>query len=144
GALPDLRTLVNLGISPPLVEALFPTAHFNDVWVPRVGAEWRRQLGERVNVTARAGYAFERSPVPEQRGLTSFADNDRHVVSLGGGVELRRLTRILPKPIRFDVALQLHGLQPRTTTKALQLYPGSGFSSGGYILHLAATAEVRF
>ena len=95
-------------------------------------------------MTARAGYAYERSPVPEQRGLTSFADNDRHVVSFGGGVELRRLTRILPKPIRVDAALQVHALQPRTTAKSVLLYPGSGFSSGGYLLHLALTAEVRF
>jgi hypothetical protein len=95
-------------------------------------------------VTARAGYAFERSPVPEQRGLTSFADNDRHVVALGGGVALRGLTSILPKPIRFDVALQLHALVPRTTTKDLSLYPGSGFSSSGYIVHVAAGLEVKF
>ncbi len=144
GALPDLRVLANLSISPPLVQALFPSPRFNDVWAPRLGVEWRREVRPRVAASARVGYAFEKSPVPPQRGLTSFADNDRHVVSLGGGVELRRFFRVLPKPIKLDVAMQLHQLVPRTTIKDPTLFPGQGFSSGGYLLHFSATLEVRF
>jgi long-chain fatty acid transport protein len=144
GALPDLHTLANLSIAPPLVEALFPSPRFKDIWVPRLGVEWRRDVRPRVGVAARIGYAFEASPVPPQRGLTSFADNDRHVVAFGGGVELRRLWRVLPKPLRLDFAMQLHQLVGRTTVKDPQLFPGQGFSSGGWLLHFSSTLEARF
>jgi long-subunit fatty acid transport protein len=144
GAVPDLRVLVALGISPPLVEALFPAARFNDIWVPRVGAELRHDFSPRVGFAVRLGYAYERSPVPAQRGLTSFADNDRHVVALGAGIELRRLIPILPRPLRLDVAAQVHALEPRATLKDPRVFPGQGFSSGGAIVHLAATLEARF
>ena len=144
GAIPDLRVLVALGISPPLVQALLPEPRFRDVWVPHIGLEARHDLHPKVGFAARVGYAFQRSPVPPQTGLTSFADNDRHIVSVGAGLELRRLTSILPRPLRFDVALQLHELVDRTTVKDGRLFPGAGFSSGGYLLHLSATLEARF
>ena len=144
GALPDLRVLVALGISPPLVESLFPKPHFDDVWVPRLGAELRRDLHPNVGLALRLGYAFERSPVPPQIGLTSFADNDRHVLAVGAGVELHDLISILPKPLRIDLALQLHELASRTTVKDRTTFVGQGFSSGGYLLHFAATVEARF
>ncbi|MFI5288392.1 MAG: OmpP1/FadL family transporter [Polyangia bacterium] len=144
GALPDLRVLAALGISPPLVQALFPSPRFNDVWTPRLGAEWRHDLSPRVGFSARFGYAYEHSPVPPQTGLTSFADNDRHIVALGAGVELRRLLSFLPRPVRLDVALQLHELTARTTVKDPRVFPGEGFTSGGYLLHLATTLTVKF
>ena len=143
-AIPDLRVLVALGISPPLVEALFPTPRFNDVWTPRIGGEVRHDLSEKVGLSIRAGYAYEHTPVPNQTGLTSFADNDRHILAIGAGLELRRLISILPRPLRFDVALQLHELIARTTAKDPRYFEGQGFTSGGYLLHFAATLEARF
>jgi hypothetical protein len=144
GAVPDLGVLVALGITPPLVDAAFPHPRFNDVWVPRFGGEYRHDLTPRVGMAARLGYAYERSPVPEQTGLTSFADNDRHVIALGVGVELRRLISIVPKPVRFDVGLQVHALEPRTTRKDPRVFAGQGFRSEGYLVHAAATLEARF
>jgi long-chain fatty acid transport protein len=41
-----------------------------------------------VKVPVRAGYAFERSPIPPQTGETNFVDADRHTVSVGVGVEV--------------------------------------------------------
>ena len=114
------------------------------MWIPRLGAELRRELTPRVGLAARLGYAYERSPVPEQTGLTSFADNDRHIVSTGIGVELRRLISILPKPLRLDVGLQVHALEPRTTRKDPRLFAGQSFRSEGYLVHAAATLEARF
>jgi long-chain fatty acid transport protein len=143
GAVPDLKVLVNLTITPPLVDVLFPQPHFNDQWVPRIGAELRRRFGAHLDFAARLGYAYERSPVPDQTGLTSLADNDRHVLSLGAGLGLRDLISILPKPLRLDVALQLHELEPRTTVKSRPFLGGS-FSSGGWLLHLSAMLEARF
>jgi long-subunit fatty acid transport protein len=142
-ALPDLRILVQLGISPPLLQARFPDPPFGDQWIPRLGVELRRSVHPRVGIAARVGYAFERSPVPNQSGLTSFADNDRHIVAAGVGVELERLIAILPKPLSFDVSLQLHELVPRTDEKAAP-FVGQGFTSSGYLLHVGAMLEARF
>ena len=78
--------LVNLGISPPLVEALFPTAHFNDVWVPRLGAEWRRAAERASSTSPRAlGYAYERSPVPDQPGSPASPTTIATSSPLGAG-----------------------------------------------------------
>jgi long-chain fatty acid transport protein len=142
-ALPDLRVLVELGISPSLVEALFPPTSFRDVWTPRFGAELHGDLHPRVGGAVRVGYAFEPSPVPPQLGLTSFADGDRHVIAVGGGLELRKLP-VLHNPLRLEVSLQLHELVGETTVKDPRVFPGQSFSTGGWFLHLGATLEARF
>jgi adenylate cyclase len=143
GAVPDLKVQVQLAITPPLVEVLFPQPHFNDQWVPRVGAELRRHLSTHLDLAARVGYAYEQTPVPRQTGLTSFADNDRHIVSFGAGLTLHDWLRVLVKPLHLDVALQLHDLVPRTTLKSTP-FLGSGFSSGGYMLYLSAMLGAQF
>jgi hypothetical protein len=141
GAVPEMKVLVQLAISPPLIQALFPQPRFSDQWVPRVGAELRRHLG-RWDFAGRLGYAFEPSPVPEQTGLTSFADNDRHVLTFGGSVALREL-KVLPKGLKLDVALQTHTLEPRLTAKS-RPFLGQGFSSSGWMIYLSAMLEARF
>jgi hypothetical protein len=144
GALPDLRVLVGLSISPAIVEGLLPPTRFADIWVPRFGGEVRHDVHRKVGLSLRAGYAYSRSPVPDQTLLTSFADNHRHVVALGAGLELRDLIRVLEKPLRVDFAFQLHALEGRTTSKDPRFFPGQQLSSGGVIAHLAATLEGRF
>ena len=143
GGAADLRILVELGISPSLVQALFPADRFRDPWVPRLGAEWRRPIG-RFTVAARAGYAYERSPVPDQTGLTSFADGDQHVIALGGGFQIDHLGDVLAHPLSIDLGLGWHELEPRTTIKDPRLFPGAGFSAGGRIVHLSLTVGARF
>jgi adenylate cyclase len=143
GAVPDLKVQVQLAITPPLVEVLFPQPHFDDQWVPRVGAELRRHLTTHLDLAARVGYAYEPTPVPRQTGLTSFADNDRHIVSFGAGLTLHDWLRVLPKPLHLDLALQLHDLVPRTTLKAAP-FLGGGFSSGGTMLYLSAMLGAQF
>jgi long-subunit fatty acid transport protein len=144
GGVPDLRVLVDLGLSTPLLRALFPDPQFRDILVPRFGAEYRRRLTSRVDWAARLGYAYERSPVPDQIGLTSFADNDRHIWSLGGGVAIDGLGGVFPKPLGVDLALQWHELVERTTVKDPRYFPGSGFTSGGRLVLLSATVTARF
>jgi hypothetical protein len=141
---PDLRVLVALGVAPPLVEAQFPADHFHDTWTPRLGAELRRRVGERVRLAARAGYAYAPTPIPEQVGLTSFADPPRHLVSVGGGVEVAGLGRVLARPWSVDVALQWHELEGHATRKDAAFSPGAGFTSGGRIVHLSAMLTGRF
>ena len=144
GALPDLRVLLNLGLSPPLVEALFPRARFNDSFAVRVGAEFRHQATELIGFVGRLGYAYEPTPVPEQRGLTNFADNDRHVIAFGAGVVVDRIGNVLRKPLSLDLALQLHELAPRATDKDRRYFPGGQLSSSGRMVHFQATLEARF
>jgi long-subunit fatty acid transport protein len=143
GGVPDLKVLVALGITPPLVDTFFPADDFHDTFSPRVGAEWLLHAGP-ADVALRAGYAHEASPVPEQTGLTSFADNDRHVVAVGAGMTLRAFEPVLTRPISFDVGLQWHHLRSRLTIKDQDMFPGRTFSSGGDIFRAAGTMTVQF
>lgn len=143
GGAPDIRVLVALGITPPLVQTLFPDDNFHDTFIPRFGAEWTPRLG-RLDLALRAGYAYEPSPVPAQVGLTSFADNDRHVVAFGAGLTLRAFQPILTRPITVDFGVQWHRLRDRLTIKDQSAFPGRAFSSGGDILRGGATLTVAF
>ncbi len=143
-ALPSLDVRIGLGIAPPLVAPAFPTVRFDDQFIPRLGAELRRSLGEHLGFALRLGYAFIPSPVRPQTGLTSFADNDRHVIALGAGLSLRDLVSILPKPLSLDIALQLHQLEPRATAKDPNVTASPGFTSSGTIVYLTAGLEARF
>jgi long-subunit fatty acid transport protein len=143
-ALPKLDVNIGLAIAPPLVAPAFGTVRFDDQYIARLGAEVRRTLGAHLDFAARLGYAFIPSPVRPQTGLTSFADNDRHVVGIGIGVALRELIRILPKPLHLDAALQVQQLEPRTTAKDPQLTASPGFTSSGTIVLVTAGLEAHF
>lgn len=138
GGAPDVRILIALGITPPLVQTLFPADAFSDTYLPRVGIEWHPG-----DWSVRAGYAFEPSPVPAQTGLTSFADNERHLVALGGGVRVHPFPSVLPHPMTIDIGLQLHHLRDKLTVKDQALFPGAAFSSGGDIFRAAATLTLE-
>lgn len=139
GGSPDVRILIALGISPPLISTLFPPDNFSDTLVPRGSVEWRI----RPEVAVRGGYALEPSPVPAQVGLTSFADNERHVIALGAGFSLDVLRPILSHPLTLDIGLQLHHLRDKLTVKDQAQFPGAAFSSGGNIVRAAATLSVK-
>jgi hypothetical protein len=139
GGAPDVRILVALGITPPLVDTLFPPDDFSDTLAPRFSAEWRALPA----LALRGGYAVEPSPVPAQTGLTSFADNTRHVLALGAGLTFDVLRPVLPHPVTLDLGLQLHHLREKLTVKDQGQFPGAAFSSGGLILRGAATLSVK-
>ena len=115
----------------------------SDSFSPRGSAEYRFATGE-LAWAVRAGYAFEPTPVPDQTGLTSFADNDRHLIAGGLGLTLDGFQPILEKPITFDLAVQWHHLVERLTIKDQEMFPGSTYSSGGDILRAALTMTVPF
>ena len=50
----------------------------------------------------RGGYRYEASPVPAQLGESSFGDADKHIISGGLGLELRKLGRVLSRPLSID------------------------------------------
>jgi len=79
---------------------------FENTLSPHVGVEW----GARDWLALRAGYGFEPSPVPEQTALSNYLAADTHVLAVGGGVDLRRLTRA-PLAIDAHLRTRLSGTQ---------------------------------
>ncbi|MCC6216058.1 MAG: hypothetical protein IT376_14425 [Polyangiaceae bacterium] len=86
---------------------------FHDTWVPRVGVEWALPLAAGATGRVRAGYFYEPSPVPEQKGASNYYDPDRHVLTAGYGV---RLEEPLP-PVDVSLFYQEHLGVPRTHVK---------------------------
>lgn len=91
----------------------FPDPEFKDIFVPRLGSEFI------VNkyFTLRGGYYYQASPVPDQRGITNYADADKHVISIGGGVKAFLPPTILEKPIHIDFVFQAQILESRSVVK---------------------------
>lgn len=141
--LADLAVLLSLDLSPPLVQTDQPPAGFTNTLDARFGAEYRFG-GPRTRFAARSGYAYLPTPVPNQVGLTSFADNDRHVVALGLGVTLADYAPLLTRPIDLSLGLQWHHLQKRMTVKDAMQFPGEAFSSAGNIFHVGTSMKVDF
>lgn len=84
---PPPGTPVELPDEPVPTELIPP--EFSDRFVPRAGIEYRGARFAKVEVPARIGYAFEKSPVPDQPGITNLIDADRHTLTLGLGVLLK-------------------------------------------------------
>lgn len=143
-ALPTLNVNIGLAIAPPLVAPAFPVVRFDDQYIPRLGAELHRAVSAHLEMAARVGYAYMPSPVRPQTGLTSFADNDRHVVAVGVGFALRDLLHFLPKPLHLDAALQVQQLEPRAAAKDPHVTASPGFSSSGTMVLLTAGVEAHF
>jgi hypothetical protein len=129
------------------IQNAVPTPGFHDTVEVRFGAEWLA----RDFFAVRAGYAFEPTPVPMQSGVQSFLDADRHVLSLGLGLDLEKL-RVAR--MRIDVHGRVHALarqravkDPATLGDADPDAPGvqidnlgyPGFTSSGSLLQLGVT-----
>jgi hypothetical protein len=117
---------------------------FHDTIVPRLGLEAELAKGEGFALLGRAGYFYEPSPAPEQKGAANGFDNDRHAVTLGYGV---RLSDPLP-PLRLDLFGQWHHLVARTHVKDPSVDPANpGFpraESGGFVLFAGLALTVTF
>jgi long-chain fatty acid transport protein len=90
---------------------------FENRLVPRLGAEYLHQVHRRAFLPLRAGYVFERSPVPPQTGRTSFVDTDRHVLSAGAGFLWREPGEVVTGSLRFDLHVMWAILPVRVTHK---------------------------
>lgn len=118
-------------------------ARFRDRWVPRVGVEYRVAT-RRVTVPLRCGYAFERSPVPDQTGRTNFVDTDRHRLALGAGAEHELVSELVPAAIGLDVFAEYSALMPRLTTKTSPADFVGDYRATGFILAVGLDAWIRF
>ena len=114
---------------------------FEDRIVPRIGVEWLLPgLDDRsfARVALRAGYFYEKSPVPPQTGITNFVDADRHTVSCGAGVALRE-----PK-LSLDVHFAYSALPERVTLKTNPADIVGDYRQDGSMVNLGATLGGKF
>ncbi len=130
--------------------APLPEPGFHDTAVGRLGFEQRLRWG-RWSLALRAGYFFEPTPVPEQRGATNLLDNHRHVFTLGLGTDYRseRVT-----PFTLDLFCQVHVLMPRahekdpkrlaTADPLLAQYARSRFETWGQLVVAGLQVGVEF
>jgi long-subunit fatty acid transport protein len=133
----DLKQFQELVDIPP--QEPLPLPHFHDIAIPRLGVEHTRG-----RTRWRAGYTYEPSPAPPQRGATNFIDNDKHTLALGAGVDRAGLGGIVLKPISFDVALGLTWLPERTHAKLIAADPVGDYRSAGVIITGSVTSRWRF
>ncbi|AUX43239.1 uncharacterized protein SOCE26_046830 [Sorangium cellulosum] len=167
---PVARTRAHLEATPPpevpldLPEDPRPTAvvplRFEDRLVPRLGVEYlafaaggprevpgqggRREERRAIEVPLRAGYVYERSPVPPQRGATNYIDADRHTMSIGAGAVLNHPLDELPGSLRIDVHGQLSVLPEVVVEKDNPADFVGDYRASGTMVSLGATVTAAF
>lgn len=130
---------------------------FEDRFVPRFGAEYRipafgplrsvhghedpRRL---VEIPVRIGYAYEHSPVPDQRGPTNYVDAHRHTVSAGFGVTLNAPADELGGSVHLDVHGALSVLPERVTIKESAADFVGDYRARGEMYGIGSTLGVVF
>jgi long-chain fatty acid transport protein len=115
---------------------------YSPIASPRVGMEYQLGLGSGVELSLRAGYAFEPSPAPEQTGKPSYFDNHRSIGSLGYGLDLGGIVL----PLAFDGFFQLQGLHARAHEKRVADGAPADVTieTEGFVLAAGTSATVRF
>ncbi len=132
-----------LAVPPDTKPTVVKDPEFRDRLVPRVGVEgWL--VDARVRVAARAGYVFERSPVPPQTGTTNFVDADRHTLSLGAGLRVPKPSDVLDGELRLDVHAAWSFLPERRTVKDNPADFVGGYRASGRQTNLGLTLGVLF
>lgn len=141
----DIGQLSDLVKLPPA--RAYPDPGFHDLLIPAVGLEWRAingAAGDRVALDVRAGYRYEASPVPEQLGESSFGDSDKHIVSGGLGLELRKLGRVLLQPLAIDGFAAVTVLPERTFRKLDPRSAVGDFTVQGLVVQAGGQVRWRF
>ncbi len=125
---------------PDTVRVPAPPARFRDRFVPRLGVEPRFELASRLTLALRAGYAFQRSPLPDAQTQTRFLDLDRHLLTAGVGAKW--LEPGVPfQALALDVAVaDALGVPRRTTTLAGE----NADRATGHVLLVSASLALSF
>jgi long-chain fatty acid transport protein len=122
----------------------YPSPGFHDILIPHLGVEVRVHGSDRLAVDVRAGYSYEPTPAPEQTDESNLADSDKHTVTVGAGVELRRLGRVLRGSLALDGYLGATILPTRLNHKTDPRDPVGDFRAGGSIFQAGLTLRTRF
>lgn len=137
----DVALAVKIGISPSLLQLRTPSPGFSDTLSPRIGVERTLALAPHAALALRGGYRYEPTPVPEQTGLTSLMDANRHVIGLGAGLRLEPTCAGRPHPVvrawTLDASLVWNHLSHRETRKDDPASPGGDFTVSGEVLAAA-------
>lgn len=150
---PPPGTPVDLPDQPAPVVIVAPA--FEDRVVPRVGVEYsgvgigalREVHGEErplVELPLRAGYAYEESPVPAQRGVTNLVDTDRHTVTLGFGATLNAPAEELPGALHLDAHAMFSIFPERSMLKNNPADFVGDYRASGHIFGGGATLRAVF
>jgi len=117
---------------------------FEDRVVPRIGVEYEVGATRDLALPIRVGYAFEKSPVPEQTGQSNLVDNDRHVMAFGSGLVWQDPADFIPGELRFDFVGQWTRLPTRVTLKDNPADYVGDYRAGGDIFAVGADLSVGF
>ncbi len=90
-----------------------PPPDFHDIFVPRIGVEYLINK----HVSVRSGYVYKASPVPDQTGINNYADSDKHVVTVGAGVNFFDPWKLRKQPVILDFVFQAHIFEGRSVSK---------------------------
>ena len=124
---------------------LHPRPRWNDTVQARIGVEhqWSFDYSWLYSLTARAGWYFEPTPVPDRQGDWNLLDNDQHVLSAGIGMEIGHIIGLFLAPVTVDLAYQHHLLTERRDPGA----EGDSFPEmeyGGHLYGLSASCTFKF
>jgi long-chain fatty acid transport protein len=141
----DLVVPAGFGITTPAVPMATPRVQpgFQDTFTPRVGLQYQAPVG-RHRLELRAGYHWDPSPAPDQGGVTTFIDVNRHVVALGCGLALRQLGAVIPGGITLDAFASAQILEARTVMKDDPTDRTGDFVADGYVISAGLNAAVSF
>jgi len=135
-----------LGITPPTPPGRLVVVPISmkDTLVPHLGVEWHPVRSDAWELAARGGYEYARSPIPPQSGLTNYVDRDRHMVSVGAGVVLKRPLDGALREARLDAHGQLHVLPGALTRKDDPADFVGDYVAGGHVVSIGATLGAGF
>ncbi len=149
----NIRVALDLQVPPELSSFRIPAtpsptpvvpARFADTFVPRVGVEFRRDVGVHT-LAFRGGYRFDASPVPDQMArATNFMDANRHVVSFGTGMMFRGMRPTLAGGISVDLHADLQVLEHRDVHKDDPSDPVGDYRLAGAVFQAGITTGVVF
>lgn len=96
-------------------EVEIPEEDFRDIWVPKIGGEYRYTSSPEFTWAFRGGYYYKPSPAPMQSGISNYLINDHHVFSLGLGVTIGG--KYFENPLILDMHIREHYLKERKHSK---------------------------
>ncbi|MBX3250163.1 MAG: outer membrane protein transport protein [Myxococcales bacterium] len=142
---------ITLGLEPAIVELpgniegrVAVPLGLRDVFVPRIGVEWTAIRTHAIELDLRAGYYYEKTPFPLQRGIMNFVDGDEHSASIGFGLRLTDLRPTLPGALAINGYLQWSHIVSRTHVKDSLVDPVGDYRAGGNLLGAGVQLEVAF
>ena len=120
-------------------------AEFNDILIPRIGAEMK--LGQHIAVVI--GAAYKESPLTSTSTPDiNYFDNDKYIIGLGLSAEYQR-TRYLSYPLRLDIGIQHQRLKERdfklsSTSPEQQQSTAAKASADGDVNIIAGSITFKF